>query len=108
MARMNRSEFSAHAALAASRGASAARKVETARKVQTLRALLARLPLLFAVAVSVIGGNHTMRRFLFVSADTLPVIAYAESKDAMRAYVRDLLGIPHGFPLPRHAVVSIA
>ena len=26
----------------------------------------------------------------------------------MRAYVRDLLGIPHGFPLPRHAVVSIA
>ena len=49
-----------------------------------------------------------MRRFLFVSADTLPVIAYAESKAAMRAYVRGLLGIPYGFPLPRHAVVSIA
>ena len=46
MARMNRSEFSAHAALAASRGASAA------RKVQTLRDLLARLPFLFAVAVA--------------------------------------------------------
>ena len=54
MARMNRSEFSAHAALAASRGASAARKVETARKVQALRDLLARLPFPFAVAVSVI------------------------------------------------------
>lgn len=49
-----------------------------------------------------------MRRYLFISADTLPVIAYAESKNAMRAYVRDLLGIPHGFPLPRHCVCSIA
>ena len=52
--RANRSEFNAPAALAASRGASAARKVETARKVQALRDLLARLPFLFAVAVSVI------------------------------------------------------
>ena len=50
MARMNRSEFSAHAALAASRGVSAARKMETARKVQTFRDLLARLPFLFTVA----------------------------------------------------------
>lgn len=49
-----------------------------------------------------------MRRYLFVSSATLPVVAYAESKDAMRAYVRDLLGVPYGFPLPRHAVVSIA
>lgn len=49
-----------------------------------------------------------MRRYLFVSSATLPVIAYAESKDAMRAYVRDLLGVPYGFPLPRHSVVSIA
>ncbi|WRQ05384.1 hypothetical protein [Xanthomonas phage AhaSv] len=49
-----------------------------------------------------------MRRYLFVSRDTLPIVAFAESRDAMRAYVRDLLGIPHGFPLPRHAVVSIA
>ena len=52
MARMNRSEFSANAALAASRGASAARKVETARKVQTLRDRIARLPFLFSVAVA--------------------------------------------------------
>lgn len=52
MARMNRSEFSAHAALAASRGAQAARKVETARKVQTLRDLIARLPFLFSVSVA--------------------------------------------------------
>lgn len=49
-----------------------------------------------------------MRRYLFVSSATLPIVAYAESRDAMRAYVRDLLGIPYGFPLPRHAVVSIA
>lgn len=49
-----------------------------------------------------------MRRYLFVSSATLPVVAYADSKDAMRAYVRDLLGIPYGYPLPRHAVVSIA
>lgn len=49
-----------------------------------------------------------MRRYIFISRDTLPVVAYAESKDAMRAYVRDLLGIPYGFPLPRHAVCSIA
>lgn len=49
-----------------------------------------------------------MRRYLFVSRDTLPIVAYAESKDAMRAYVRDLLGIPYGIALPRHAVVSIA
>lgn len=49
-----------------------------------------------------------MRRYLLVSRDTLPIVAYAESRDAMRVYVRDLLGIPHGFPLPRHAVVSIA
>lgn len=49
-----------------------------------------------------------MRRYLFVSSATLPVIAYAESKDAMRAYVRDLLGVPYGFPFPRHSVVSIA
>lgn len=49
-----------------------------------------------------------MRRYLFVSRDTLPIIAYAESRDAMRAYVRDLLGIPYGFPLPRHAVCTIA
>lgn len=49
-----------------------------------------------------------MRRYLFVLSATLPVVAYADSKDAMRAYVRDLLGIPYGYPLPRHAVVSIA
>lgn len=49
-----------------------------------------------------------MRRYLFVSRDTLPIIAYAESRDAMRVYVRDLLGIPYGFPLPRHTVCSIA
>lgn len=49
-----------------------------------------------------------MRRYLFVSSATLPVVAYADSKDAMRAYVRDLLGIPYGYPLPRHSVVSIA
>lgn len=50
MARMNRSEFAANAALAASRGASAVRKMETARRVQTLRDLIARLPFLFTVA----------------------------------------------------------
>ena len=49
-----------------------------------------------------------MRRYLFVSRDNRQSVAFAESRDAMRAYVRDLLGIPHGFPLPRHAVVSIA
>lgn len=48
-----------------------------------------------------------MRRYLFVSAATLPIVAYAESKSAMRAYVRDLLGLPYGVPLPRHSVVSI-
>ena len=50
MARIERSEYSAHAALAASRGAAVVRKVETARKVQTFRDLLARLPFLFTVA----------------------------------------------------------
>lgn len=50
MARIERSEYSAHAALAASRGAAAVRKLETARKVQTLGDLLARLPFLFTVA----------------------------------------------------------
>lgn len=49
-----------------------------------------------------------MRRYLFVSSATLPVVAYADSKDAMRAYVRDLLGIPYGYPLPRHTVCTIA
>lgn len=50
--RHDRSEFNAHAALAASRGAAAARKVQTARNVQTLRDLLARLPFLFTVAAA--------------------------------------------------------
>lgn len=50
MARIERSEFSANAALASSRCAQVARKVETARKVQTFRDLLARLPFLFTVA----------------------------------------------------------
>lgn len=52
MARMNRSEFSAHAALAASRGASAVRTMRNARKAQTLRDVIARLPFLFSVAVA--------------------------------------------------------
>lgn len=49
-----------------------------------------------------------MRRYLFVSSATLPIVAFAESKDAMRAYVREILGIPEGFPLPRHCVCSVA
>lgn len=49
-----------------------------------------------------------MRRYLFVSSATLPIVAFAESKDAMRAYVRDILGIPYGFPPPRHCVCSVA
>lgn len=49
-----------------------------------------------------------LRRYLFVSAATLPVVAYAESKDAMRAYVRDLMGFRPGEPLPRHTVCTIA
>lgn len=48
--RADRSEFSAHAALAASRGAAVARTMRNARKVQTLRDVLARLPFLFTVA----------------------------------------------------------
>lgn len=48
--RANRSEFAAHAALAASRGASAVRTMRNARKVQTLRDVIARLPFLFTVA----------------------------------------------------------
>ena len=51
--RANRSEFAAHAALAASRGASAVRTMRNARKVQTLRDVIARLPFLFAVAAFV-------------------------------------------------------
>lgn len=50
MARIERSEFSANAALAASRSAAVVRKMETARRVQTLRDLIARLPFLFTVA----------------------------------------------------------
>lgn len=52
MARINRSEFSANAALAASRGASAARKVETARRVRTFADILRRLPFLSTVAAT--------------------------------------------------------
>lgn len=48
--RANRSEFNAHAALAASRGAAAVRKMETARRVQTFADILRRLPFLFTVA----------------------------------------------------------
>lgn len=48
-----------------------------------------------------------MRRYMFISAATLPVVAHAESKAAMRAYVRDLLGLPHGVALPRHVVISV-
>jgi len=49
-----------------------------------------------------------LRRYLFVSSATSPIIALADSKKSMRAYVRETLGIPDGFPLPRHAIVSIA
>lgn len=48
--RHNRSEYDAHAALAASRSAAVVRKMETARKARTFRDLLARLPFLFTVA----------------------------------------------------------
>lgn len=46
-----------------------------------------------------------MKRYLFVAKGMLPIIANADSKDAMREYVRDLTGLS---VLPRHAVVSIA
>lgn len=49
-----------------------------------------------------------MRQFLFISNGILPLIAYAESKDAMRAYVRERLGLAADAALPRHAVVLIA
>ncbi len=49
-----------------------------------------------------------MKRFLYVSRDTLPIVAFAESRDAMRVYVRDLLNLPRGVALPRHVIVSIA
>ncbi len=49
-----------------------------------------------------------MKRFLFVSDGILPIVAFAEDKRAFRVYVRQLLGMPSGMPLPRHCVASIA
>lgn len=49
-----------------------------------------------------------MRRYLFVSNACLPVVAYAADKRAMRAYVRELLGLAHDAPLPRHVVCAVA
>lgn len=46
-----------------------------------------------------------MRRYLFVSACTSPIVAYAHDKQDMRTYVRAFLGCS---VLPRHAVVSVA
>lgn len=46
-----------------------------------------------------------MNRYLFVSSATLPIVAFAASRNAMRDYVRAYLGID---TLPHHAVVRIA
>ena len=46
-----------------------------------------------------------MRRYIFVAHGMLPIIAFAESKDAMRQYVRDCTGLA---VLPRHCVAVIA
>lgn len=49
------------------------------------------------------------RQYLFVCDGlSYPVIAWASSKDEMRALVRDELGWPAGMPMPRHAVMVIA
>lgn len=46
-----------------------------------------------------------MSRYIFVAHGMLPIVAFAESKSAMRQYVRDCTGLA---VLPRHAVVRIA
>lgn len=51
--RANRSEFSAHAALSASRGVNVARAPRAIRNAYTLADLAARMPRLFAIAATV-------------------------------------------------------
>jgi len=46
-----------------------------------------------------------MKRYIFVADGVLPIIAFADDKRGMRAYVRDLLGLRE---LPRHCVARIA
>lgn len=46
-----------------------------------------------------------MKRYIFVAKGMLPIIALADSKAAMREYVRDLTGLRS---LPRHCIASIA
>ena len=46
-----------------------------------------------------------MFRYVFIMADTLPLIAFANTKDEMRAYARQFFGMR---VLPRHCCTRIA
>lgn len=49
-----------------------------------------------------------MRRYMYVAEGVTPIIAHAEDKNGMRAYVRDWLGYPAWVPLPSHCVCRVA